>query len=65
MSNKLSIRKLYTSLGGLTLTDAQERTMELSMTGAGSADEKQDLYNELVAAVGACSERGMYNSAKW
>jgi len=39
--------------------------MELSMTGAGSADEKQDLYNELVAAVGACSERGMYNSAKW
>ena len=44
-------------------------SMEISMTGAGpslsSTEDKQDLYNDLINTVKACSERGMYNSAKW
>jgi anaphase-promoting complex subunit 8 len=56
---------LKTSFEGLSLETAQDMAADMFMMSTMSLEDRHSLYNDLMTSVRSCSERGMYQSAKW
>jgi len=61
----LSVKRLKSSFEGLSLEPFNIDLVQYPQETNTPSMDKKTIYNDLLETVKACSERGLYQSAKW